>query len=680
MLGLGLWLRMGSAYGSVPTEDIFIDSNIVIVFSEAVDPLTVTNVGNGTGSFELYNDTQDAWVAGVLSTSDNIEWTFNPTANFTYQDRLTLHLTSAIESAVGAVPYDGPFEYKYRVVNRLPVMTAFTIDATSNDANIGILTLTATDADNDAIHFGISLTNDYTTVETWQTNAAWIAAGFDTGLPEGTNETVTLYAFCVDINLGYQPVGLSDTCDVDIPDTTAPTMVAFTCAPTSVSATIDILTLSATDNVGVAAYQINESATEPNPATGTWQSAALWIANGYESSVVEGFPETVTLYAWAKDAADNVSTSLTDSCDVTVTHTPTFSVQPTLNTALYDGGSFDMTVTDVNGGHLVDIDAWNGSTWVNKLSNVAIGAKTITVDGLAAGAIDYIKFRVYDNGTTDYQESNLVASFNTAKPVIDSVTPGNQQNTITFSDAAGDTADSFNLKWGTSSGSLTNTITGVTSPYDHTGLTNDQPYYYAIVAVEGGLNSTQSDEASGTPAEATAVVFNSADKGSAVTLSTGDTRASSSVASWSNSSVRANVSASSGLRYCEFKVLIAAQGGGFGVANASAPLTNYIGSDANGWMFAFDGNLYYNGSPFATGITWGVDTYGVLWDATNGDLYIKKGGAPDTGVDTPVRTGVTGTLFPAAAIFTNAGDALEIVGDRADWADTPEVGALGFGE
>jgi hypothetical protein len=119
-LGLGLGIPFVAGFGAsgITVTNIFINSNIIITFSEEVDPLTVTNFGNGSGSFELYNDTAAAWVTGSLTTSDNIQFTFDPSSDFTVGDGLTLHLTSAIETAVGANPYTGPFTFKYNVITR----------------------------------------------------------------------------------------------------------------------------------------------------------------------------------------------------------------------------------------------------------------------------------------------------------------------------------------------------------------------------------------------------------------------------------------------------------------------------------------------------------------------------------------------------------------------------------
>lgn len=114
---IGLSRVMGGVSpDTVITEtDVEFNENIIITFSEAVDPLTVTNVGDGSGSMEFSDS--GGWIAGVLSTSDNIQYSFNPTANLTIGNQVTATLTSAIESAVGGVPYAGPYTFLFNPVD-----------------------------------------------------------------------------------------------------------------------------------------------------------------------------------------------------------------------------------------------------------------------------------------------------------------------------------------------------------------------------------------------------------------------------------------------------------------------------------------------------------------------------------------------------------------------------------
>ena len=95
-------------------------------------------------------------------------------------------------------------------------------------------------------------------------------------------------------------------------DTTAP-VVTFTVPSTSSSLTVNFTTFTATDAVGVIGYMVNETATPP-----------LATATGWTTTPSLGYVFTTagakTLYAWAKDAAGNVSTS--KSASVTVSSGP----------------------------------------------------------------------------------------------------------------------------------------------------------------------------------------------------------------------------------------------------------------------------------------------------------------------------------------------------------------------
>ncbi|OFZ18549.1 MAG: hypothetical protein A2X94_17685 [Bdellovibrionales bacterium GWB1_55_8] len=82
--------------------------------------------------------------------------------------------------------------------------------------------------------------------------------------------------------------------------------------------------LSATDNVGVTAYLLSESASQPTPDAKGWNDSPpiSYTFDGF----AEGVPTPKTLYAWAKDAAGNVSSGL--AADVVVTLPSIFYVDP----------------------------------------------------------------------------------------------------------------------------------------------------------------------------------------------------------------------------------------------------------------------------------------------------------------------------------------------------------------
>jgi hypothetical protein len=84
-------------------------------------------------------------------------------------------------------------------------------------------------------------------------------------------------------------------------------------------------------------------------------------------------------------------------------------------------------------------------------------------------------------------------------PSLTTVIPGNQQTLLSWNPVAG--ATSYNLYWSNSSVSAaTGTkIVNVTSPYQHSGLTNGSTYYYVLRTVSAAGESSPSSVISATP-------------------------------------------------------------------------------------------------------------------------------------------------------------------------------------
>ena len=89
------------------TEPIYTNDNINVLFTETVNPATVTTNGDGTGSFEVYDNTGAAWVAGSTSTADNLTFSFNPTSDLTAGSSYTIHLSTAIRGSATGTSYSG---------------------------------------------------------------------------------------------------------------------------------------------------------------------------------------------------------------------------------------------------------------------------------------------------------------------------------------------------------------------------------------------------------------------------------------------------------------------------------------------------------------------------------------------------------------------------------------------
>jgi hypothetical protein len=97
---------------------------------------------------------------------------------------------------------------------------------------------------------------------------------------------------------------------VSTADVTAPVVTAFTVQATATSLTVPLASFTATDNIGVTGYLVNETATTPSLSSSKWSSTAPTTYQALTTG-----PKT--LYAWSKDAAGNVSTPQIN--DVTIT-------------------------------------------------------------------------------------------------------------------------------------------------------------------------------------------------------------------------------------------------------------------------------------------------------------------------------------------------------------------------
>jgi hypothetical protein len=217
-----------------------------------------------------------------------------------------------------------------------PTVTGFAIPATATSLTVSITTLTATDA------VGVTgyLVNESSTKPA--ASASGWTASKPTSYTFGSAGAKTLYAWAKDAaNNVSNSLNASTTITLPpVPDTTAPTITAFTIPATSTSLTVSITSIVASDNVGITGYLLTESSTKPT-ATGAG-SGAGWTASS-PSSHTFGSAGAKTLYAWAKDAANNVSNSMSASTTITITPTGD-TVAPTITSFTLPPTSTSLTV------------------------------------------------------------------------------------------------------------------------------------------------------------------------------------------------------------------------------------------------------------------------------------------------------------------------------------------------
>jgi hypothetical protein len=149
---------------------------------------------------------------------------------------------------------------------------------------------------------------------------------------------------------------------ITLSDTTAPSVTAFSVPATATTLTVAISTFTASDNVGVTGYLVNQAATTPSATATGWSSTA-------QSSYTFTTAGTKTLYGWAKDAVGNVSASRSASVTITLSDTipPVVSIS-----APTSGATFSGTIT----------------VSASASDNVGIAGVQFLLDGVALGSED----------------------------------------------------------------------------------------------------------------------------------------------------------------------------------------------------------------------------------------------------------------------------------------------------
>ena len=131
-------------------------------------------------------------------------------------------------------------------------------------------------------------------------------------LTSNGSHTLTAKAYDAGGNVGASSITVSVT--NQIADTTAPTVNSFAIPASAATLTVPVSGISASDNVAVAAYLVTESATSPSAAAPGWSQSA-------PASFSFAGSGTRTAYAWAKDAAGNVSAGLSATTTITLPDT-----------------------------------------------------------------------------------------------------------------------------------------------------------------------------------------------------------------------------------------------------------------------------------------------------------------------------------------------------------------------
>jgi alpha-tubulin suppressor-like RCC1 family protein len=240
--------------------------------------------------------------APLLSDS---HWATMPTSSFTFASAGSKTLYAFAKDAAGNISAPVSDTVTITLADMAaPTVTVFTMPTTATSLTVPVTIFSAND--NIAVTGYIlteSVTAPLASVSGWTSTVpsayTFSAAG-----------SKTLYAFAKDA-AGNVSVPVTASITITLPDTTAPTITTFVIPATSSSLTVPVITFIATDNVAVTGYLLSEGSTAPSLTTQSWTSTSQ---GSYTFSTVG----SKTLYAFAKDAAGNISPPASDSVVITL--------------------------------------------------------------------------------------------------------------------------------------------------------------------------------------------------------------------------------------------------------------------------------------------------------------------------------------------------------------------------
>ncbi len=384
----------------------------------------------------------------------------------------------------------------------LPTVTAFVIPSTGTALEVTISTFTATDSTGVT---GYIVTESGTKPASGDAGWSGTAQTTYTVADEGLH---TLYGYAKDA-AGNVSDGVSDQITITLPDTVAPTVTAFDCAATSSSLDIAINSFTATDNVAVTGYFVSESSATPAYNAAGWTSTA-------PGTYHVGTAGAKTLYGWAKDAGNNISSYVSDTCTVTLADSTApvvtaFVIPATASSKTVDITTF--TATDAVGvsGYMVKEvstppgsgDAgWNGTApstvvFTTKGSQTGYAFAKDAAGNVSSAATDSVVITLPPTTVT-----SLSATAGDTQVVLNWTKP--------TAGADSDLATNYDVIWATDSGFTSPTTIsdiGDVATYTHTGRTNGTAYYYKIVA-KNVAGSVQSSSVNATPVVVISYDFN----------------------------------------------------------------------------------------------------------------------------------------------------------------------------
>lgn len=305
------WAKDAAGNISVP-----LSASVTITLPDVVAPTIIAfNIPPTSNSLTVpvstLTATDDVAVTGYMLTetasqpqADNPSWTVAAPNTYTFASQGVKTLYVFVKDTAGniSVPLSASVTIMLPDTNA-PIVTAFILPTTSDSLTVSITTLTTTD---DVAATGYLLTE--TASQPQVDHPAW-SESVPAAYTFATEGVKTLYVFAKDA-AGNISVPLSAAVTITLPDTIAPTIDAFTLPATAADLIVPVSELTATDDVDVTSYLLSESANQPQSNNSAWSETE-------PMSYPFATQGAKTLYAFARDAAGNVSAPA--SATVTIT-------------------------------------------------------------------------------------------------------------------------------------------------------------------------------------------------------------------------------------------------------------------------------------------------------------------------------------------------------------------------
>ncbi|UPU37126.1 Ig-like domain-containing protein [Geomonas paludis] len=340
-----------------------------------------------------------------------------------------------------------------------PVVGSFTLPATATTLTVPVSAFTATD--------NVAVTGYL--ISTSSAAPAASAAGWSATAPASVTAVAgvnTFYAWAKDA-AGNVSAAKSASVTVTLPDTTAPVVGSFTLPATATTLTVPVSAFTATDNVAVTGYLISTSSAAPSAGAMGWSMAPPAVVNAVEGSN--------TFYAFAKDAAGNVSIGKSASVTVTIPAPAADTTNPTLVVSTLADGSYTNKVT---------LNISGSATDAGGLQSLTINGQPVTVnaDGsfsaavtLVAGANVITVVAVDQAGNA--QSDVRTITFDPTAPVLAITAPGDNS----------DSAQSYITVTGTVDESSTVTVTDNSGNQTSASISGNT--FTATVNLVAGVNT-----------------------------------------------------------------------------------------------------------------------------------------------------------------------------------------------